>query len=77
MRATTPYLIRQVAADKAILLSTHILEEAEEICQRVIIIAEGRIVADAPTADLLDPQGRLTAAFHRLTASPAAAEPTA
>ena len=28
-------------------------------------------------SDLLDPQGRLTAAFHRLTASPAAAEPTA
>jgi ABC-2 type transport system ATP-binding protein len=70
-------LIRRVAADKAILLSTHILEEAEEICQRAIIIAEGRIVADAATADLLDPQGRLTAAFHRLTASPMAAEPTA
>jgi len=60
-------LIRELASEKTILLSTHILEEAEELCQRTIIINKGRIVADSPTADLTDPQGRLSQAFYQLT----------
>lgn len=60
-------LIRSVAKDKAIVLSTHILEEAEEVCDRAVIIAEGRIVADQACADLADGQGRLAGAFRRLT----------
>ena len=40
-------LIREIAADKAIIVSTHILEEVEAICDRAIIIANGRIKADA------------------------------
>ncbi len=60
-------LIRDLAPRKTILLSTHILEEAEELCSRAIVIAAGRIVADAPTASLLDDDGRLTTGFHRLT----------
>jgi ABC-2 type transport system ATP-binding protein len=39
-------MIREMAADKAILLSTHILEEVQEVCSRAIIIAGGKIVAD-------------------------------
>lgn len=39
-------LIRDMARDKAILISTHILEEVNAICDRVIIIALGRIVFD-------------------------------
>ena len=39
-------MIREMARDKTIILSTHILEEVEEVCTRVIIIAKGRIVAD-------------------------------
>jgi ABC-2 type transport system ATP-binding protein len=39
-------MIREMAQDKAIILSTHILEEVEQVCTRVIIIARGRIVAD-------------------------------
>ena len=39
-------LIRSIAADKAIVVSTHILEEVEAVCGRVVIIAEGRILAD-------------------------------
>jgi len=46
-------LIRQMAEDKTIVLSTHILEEVEAVCQRVIIIAEGRCVADATPEDLM------------------------
>ena len=65
-------LIRAVAPEKAILLSTHILEEAEEVCNRAIIIAGGRIVADDAPANLADRRGRLGEAFHRLTAEPGA-----
>ena len=39
-------MIREMARDKTIILSTHILEEVSEVCTRVIIIAKGRIVAD-------------------------------
>lgn len=66
------HLIREVAPEKAILLSTHILEEAEEVCNRAIIIAGGRIVADDAPANLADHRGRLGEAFHRLTTEPGA-----
>ena len=59
-------LLRNVARDKAILLSTHVLEEAEEVATRVILIARGRIVADDVPAALGDERGRLAPAFHRL-----------
>lgn len=39
-------LIRSMAADKLIVISTHILEEVEAVCSRAIIIADGRILAD-------------------------------
>ncbi len=39
-------LIREIAPAKAIIISTHILEEVEAVCTRAIIIADGRIVAD-------------------------------
>ncbi len=40
------HLIRNMGQDKCIILSTHILEEVEELCSRIIIINNGRIVAD-------------------------------
>lgn len=43
--AQTRQLIRQLGRDRTILLSTHILPEVSMICERVIIIHEGRIVA--------------------------------
>jgi ABC-2 type transport system ATP-binding protein len=39
-------LIRGLAADKIVVISTHILEEVEAVCNRAIIISDGRIVAD-------------------------------
>jgi len=39
-------LIRTMAPSKAIVISTHILEEVEALCNRAIIIARGRVVAD-------------------------------
>ncbi len=46
-------LLESIASDKAIILSTHILEEVAAICNRVIIINQGRIVADATPQELL------------------------
>jgi len=45
-------LIRTMAPHKAIVLSTHILEEVEAVCTRAIIINRGRIVADGTPAEL-------------------------
>ena len=45
-------LIRSMAAEKVIILSTHILEEVDAVCSRAIIIANGRIVADGTPANL-------------------------
>ena len=56
-------LINAMAPDKAIVISTHLLEEVEAICTRVIIIAEGRIVADGTPNDLLR-QSRYHGAVH-------------
>ena len=39
-------LINEMARDKIIIISTHILEEVDAVCTRAIIIARGRIVAD-------------------------------
>ena len=64
---TVRRLIREVSKNKAIILSSHILDEAEEICDRVVIISEGRIVADSPTSELLDERGRLSTKFKQLT----------
>ena len=60
-------LVREMAVDRTIVLSTHILEEAEELCDRVVIMANGCLVADDPVTTLLDASGRLGAAFARLT----------
>ena len=46
-------LIRELAKERTVLLSTHILEEVEALCTRVIIIAQGKILVDATPAELL------------------------
>jgi len=46
-------LIRAMAAEKAIIISTHVLEEVEAICIRAVIIDRGAIVADGTPAELL------------------------
>ncbi|HPE33876.1 MAG TPA: gliding motility-associated ABC transporter ATP-binding subunit GldA [Bacteroidales bacterium] len=45
-------LIREIGQNKTIMLSTHIMQEVEAICDRVIIINNGRIVADEETNKL-------------------------
>ncbi len=64
-------LIRGMAVEKAVILSTHILEEVEAICNRVIIISRGRVVADETPAQLQarQPGARLDEIFRSLTQS--------
>jgi ABC-2 type transport system ATP-binding protein len=45
-------LIRQLGKSKTILFSTHIMQEVEAVCDRVIVISKGRIVADGLLADI-------------------------
>lgn len=45
-------MIDEMARDKIIMLSTHVLEEVEALCSRVMIISEGRLKADSHPADL-------------------------
>lgn len=62
-------LIRRMAPDKAIVISTHILEEVDAVCSRAIVIAGGRIVADATPQALAGwhPSGQLDDVFRALT----------
>jgi len=45
-------LINTMARDKTVVVSTHLLEEVHAVCQRAIIIAQGRILVDATPAEL-------------------------
>jgi ABC-2 type transport system ATP-binding protein len=62
-------LIKNMAVEKAVILSTHILEEVEAICTRVIIISRGKLVADESPAQLLarQPGARMDEIFRNLT----------
>jgi ABC-2 type transport system ATP-binding protein len=62
-------LITEMAPEKAIVISTHILEEVDAVCSRAIIIASGHVVADATPAELQQrhPSGKLDDVFRQLT----------
>jgi ABC-2 type transport system ATP-binding protein len=53
-------LIQSMARDKIIIISTHILEEVQAVCTRAVIIARGRLLADA-TPEVLESRSR----YHR------------
>lgn len=52
-------LIRDIGREKTILLSTHILKEVEAVCDRVIIIDKGKLVADASLDELRKSQEQI------------------
>ena len=66
-------LIRRMAPEKAILISTHILEEVAAVCTRAIIIAHGRVLADSTPQALEQPGKSLEQVFRDLTTTPAEA----
>lgn len=62
-------LIKNLGEKKAILFSTHILEEVDASCSRAVIVDRGRIVADGTPQELKEraPEGSLTELFRKLT----------
>ncbi len=58
-------VIRSAGKDKAVLLSTHIMQEVEAMCSRAIIMGHGRILADEDITGLN--ASKLTEQFHKLT----------
>jgi len=64
-------LISKMGQDKAIIFSTHILEEVEAVCTRAIIINHGEIVANSSPSELKaqSPSGRLDEFFRSITQS--------
>jgi ABC-2 type transport system ATP-binding protein len=64
-------LIRAMAPGKAIIISTHILEEVEAVCSRAAIIADGRLVADGTAETLLSRLPRHRSVWVRVPASEA------
>ena len=63
-------LINQMAEDKCIIISTHILEEVEAVCTRTIIIARGKILADSTPKELKEEHKlSLDKVFRKITTS--------
>jgi len=60
-------LIRGLAADRTVILCTHILPEVTQLCDKVVIIARGRVVAEEDL-DTLDAADDLEAYFLKVTA---------
>ena len=60
-------LIRSLGATKTILLSTHILQEVQAVCSRVILISEGRIVFDGSVDEMGGAKHEMDKRFRELT----------
>ena len=67
---TVREMIKEMAAQgKAIIISTHILEEVDAVCSKVVVIADGEKKFDGTPAELkaMDPSGRIDVVFRNLT----------
>jgi ABC-2 type transport system ATP-binding protein len=66
---TVRTMIKDMSAEKAIIVSTHILEEVDAVCTRAMIISQGRIVANGTPAELRarSATGRMEDVFRALT----------
>ena len=60
-------LIKEVGKDKTVLLSTHIMQEVDKMCNRIIIISKGKIVDDKKITDLQKEGLNLENHFRNLT----------
>lgn len=62
-------LIKKMAKDKTIIISTHLLDEAESVCNRIIVLDKGSIKSDGDLATLLKQTKTrsIAAAFRKLT----------
>ncbi len=68
-------LVRELGRDHTLLFSTHILSEAEQVCDRVVIINQGQIVAQGSPAELRQELERGGRVLVRVDAPPASVVP--
>tara|TARA_B100000768_G_C11275625_1_gene375784 strand:- start:2053 stop:2760 length:708 start_codon:yes stop_codon:yes gene_type:complete len=59
-------LIRRVGQDRTVILCTHIMQEVEEVCDRVVLIHRGKVASDESLATFSNRPGGLESAFHEL-----------
>ena len=52
-RLTIRDLIRSLGQERTVMLSTHVMQEVENTCERILLISRGKLVADSPVKDLL------------------------
>ena len=45
-------LIKEIGATKTVLFSSHIMQEVEAVCDRIIIIKDGKLIADSPKSEI-------------------------
>lgn len=62
-------VIREIGKSKTVILSTHIMQEVEALCSRVILLNKGNIVSDSPIDEFKGQYKSLEDAFHQLTRS--------
>ena len=67
-------LLANVSQERCVILSTHILDEAEQVCNRAVIISDGRILVDSTPRALVEQStsGRLDEVFRTMTRGTAA-----
>lgn len=52
-RLTIRDLIRSLGQERTVMLSTHVMQEVENTCERILLISRGKLVADSPVKELL------------------------
>lgn len=67
-------LIKKIGKEKTVLLSTHIMQEVEAICDRVLIIHKGKLIADEKTRDLGKLLGKTQSVIVEFDKAPQEAE---
>ena len=60
-------VIKEIGKEKTVILSTHIMQEVEALCTRVILIHQGNIIQDADIADFKGKFNNLEEAFAHYT----------
>lgn len=60
-------LIKEIGREKTVILSTHIMQEVEALCSRVILIHKGNIIQDSPIEEFKGKFGSLEEAFQSYT----------
>lgn len=62
-------VIKEIGKEKTVILSTHIMQEVEALCTRVVLIHQGKIIQDSPIAEFKDKYSSLEEAFQEYTSA--------